>query len=56
MTTVFPVKAGNPPKVLPHTGSSVEPGQLVGGAIILLGLGLLLMAASRRRESGIHRR
>ena len=28
VTKVLPVKAGNPPKVLPHTGASVEPGPL----------------------------
>ena len=55
VTKVLPVKAGNPPKVLPHTGSSVEPGLLAGTAFGLLGTGLLLMGASRRRQPGSHR-
>ena len=56
VTKVLPVKQGNPPKVLPHTGSTVPPGPLAAGAVLLLGLGLSLLAASRRRETGIHRR
>jgi LPXTG-motif cell wall-anchored protein len=41
--------------VLPHTGALVQPGQLAGGALALLGLGLLFMAAGRRRHRGAHR-
>ena len=52
MTKVLPVKASKPPAVLPHTGASVQPGPLAAGAVALLGLGLLLMAASRRRRPG----
>jgi uncharacterized repeat protein (TIGR01451 family) len=56
VTAVFPVKVVNPPKVLPHTGSTVPPGPLAASAVLLLGLGLLLVAAGRRRpERGIHR-
>ena len=55
VTKVFPVKAVKPPKVLPHTGALVQPGPLAAGAVALLGLGLLLMASSRRRHRGAHR-
>jgi LPXTG-motif cell wall-anchored protein len=55
VTKVLPVKVSQPPKALPKTGSSVQPGPLVATAVTLLGLGLLLMAASRRRR-GSHRR
>jgi uncharacterized repeat protein (TIGR01451 family) len=56
VTKVFPVKASKPPAVLPHTGARVSPGLLAGSAVLLLGLGLLLQAASRRRTAGGHRR
>ena len=55
VTKVLPVKASKPPAVLPHTGASVPPGPLAAGAVALLGLGLLLMAASRRRRPGSQR-
>jgi uncharacterized repeat protein (TIGR01451 family) len=55
VTKVFPIKAVKPPKVLPHTGALVQPGPLTAGAVTLLGLGLLLMATSRRRARGAHR-
>jgi uncharacterized repeat protein (TIGR01451 family) len=55
VTEVFPVKNVKPPKVLPHTGAGVEPGSLAVGAVSLLGLGLLLLAAGRRRQGGAHR-
>jgi uncharacterized repeat protein (TIGR01451 family) len=55
VTKVFPVKAVKPPKVLPHTGALLEPGPLAAGAVTLIGLGLLLLAASRRRHPGAHR-
>ncbi len=47
-TEVLPVKEGNPPAVLPRTGALV--GQLAAAAVGMIGLGLLLMAAGRRRE------
>ena len=56
VTKVLPVKASKPPAVLPHTGAGVAPGLLALAATGLLGLGLLLMAASRRRGTGDHRR
>jgi uncharacterized repeat protein (TIGR01451 family) len=55
VTKVFPVKAAKPPKVLPHTGALAEPGQLAAGAVTLIGLGLLVLAGSRRRQRGAHR-
>jgi hypothetical protein len=49
---VLPEKVGKPPVVvLPHTGLALPVGPTVGGAIALLGLGLLLVAAGRRRTS-----
>jgi LPXTG-motif cell wall-anchored protein len=36
--------------VLPHTGAALPVGPTVGGAIAMLGLGLLLVAAARRRS------
>lgn len=57
VTKVLPVKIGKPPaapEVLPRTGSAVPIGPLTSTAIALLGLGLLLVAATRRR--GAHRR
>jgi hypothetical protein len=49
---VLPEKVGKPPVVvLPHTGLALPVGTAVGGAMALLGLGLLLMAAGRRRSS-----
>lgn len=57
VTQVFPVKVGQPPTVeptvLPRTGAAVPPGILAAVAITLLGLGLALLAAGRRR--GRHR-
>jgi uncharacterized repeat protein (TIGR01451 family) len=55
VTEVFPIKNVKPPKVLPHTGAGVEPGPLAATAVGLLGLGLLLLAAGRRRQGGAHR-
>ena len=55
VTKVLPVKQAKPPAVLPHTGALVQPGPLAAGAVLLLGLGLLLMAAGRR-PGGAHRR
>jgi len=55
VTKVFPIKAVKPPKVLPHTGALVQPGALAAGAVTLIGLGLLLLAAGRRRNRGAHR-
>jgi hypothetical protein len=49
---VLPEKVGKPPVVvLPHTGVSLPVTQVVGGAIAILGLGLLLMAATARRRT-----
>jgi LPXTG-motif cell wall-anchored protein len=46
-----------PVVVLPHTGATLPVDQAVGGAIALLGLGLLLLVASgRRRPSWMPRR
>jgi uncharacterized repeat protein (TIGR01451 family) len=56
VTKVFPVKNVKPPKVLPHTGAGIQPGPLAVSAVSLLGLGVLLMAATRRRSTGSHRR
>jgi uncharacterized repeat protein (TIGR01451 family) len=57
VTKVLPVKQSKPPAVLPHTGALVQPGPLAAGAVLLLGLGLLLMAAGRRGPAGgSHRR
>jgi uncharacterized repeat protein (TIGR01451 family)/LPXTG-motif cell wall-anchored protein len=56
VTKVLPVKAAKPPAVLPHTGATVQPGPLAAGAVLLLGLGLLLLAAGRRPQGGSHRR
>jgi hypothetical protein len=55
---VLPEKVGKPPVVvLPHTGASLPVGRTVGGAVALLGLGLLLLvAAGRRRSSWLPRR
>jgi uncharacterized repeat protein (TIGR01451 family)/LPXTG-motif cell wall-anchored protein len=55
VTKVLPVKRSKPPAVLPHTGTTVQPGPLAAGAVLLLGLGLLLLAAGRRRPAGEHR-
>jgi uncharacterized repeat protein (TIGR01451 family) len=58
VSKVLPVKIHKPPVVvLPHTGATLPVGPMVGGAIALLGLGLLLMvAAGRRRTSWLPRR
>jgi hypothetical protein len=54
---VLPEKQGKPPVVvLPHTGANLPVGRTVGGAIVLLGLGLLLVAAGHRRTSWLPRR
>jgi hypothetical protein len=52
------VKVSKPPVVvLPHTGATLPVGPLVGGAMALLGMGLLLLAATgRRRSSWMSRR
>jgi uncharacterized repeat protein (TIGR01451 family) len=51
VSKVLPVKISKPPVVvLPHTGLALPVGTAVGGAMALLGLGLLLMAAGRRRS------
>jgi LPXTG-motif cell wall-anchored protein len=51
------VKVSKPPVVvLPHTGAALPIGPTVAGAIGLLGLGLLLVAAGRRRTSWLPRR
>jgi uncharacterized repeat protein (TIGR01451 family) len=61
VTAVFPIKVGNQPTpaeeetaVLPRTGSTVPIESLVSTAVALLGMGLMLVVATRRR--GIHRR
>ena len=58
VSKVLPVKVHKPPVVvLPHTGAPLPVGPTVGGAVALLGLGLLLLvAASRRRSSWLPRR
>jgi uncharacterized repeat protein (TIGR01451 family) len=57
VSKVLPVKVHKPPVVvLPHTGATLPVGPTVGGAIALLGLGLLLVAAGRRRPSWMPRR
>jgi uncharacterized repeat protein (TIGR01451 family) len=58
VSKVLPVKVHKPPVVvLPHTGATLPVGPTVGGAIAMLGLGLLLMvAAGRRRTSWLPRR
>ena len=51
VSKVLPVKISKPPVVvLQHPGLELPVGTAVGGAIALLGLGLLLMAAGRRRN------
>jgi hypothetical protein len=52
VTEVLGVKIPNAP--LPRTGMLVPPAQLAGLAVLMVGLGLLLLAATRRR--GRHRR
>ena len=56
VTEVLGVKIPNPPaaKPLPNTGALVPPAQVAGVGVLLLGLGLLLLSATRRR--GRHRR
>jgi hypothetical protein len=54
---VLPEKQGKPPVVvLPHTGVALSVGRTAGAAIFLLGLGLLLVAAGRRRITWLPRR
>jgi uncharacterized repeat protein (TIGR01451 family) len=48
VSKVLPVKIG--PKELPHTGAFLPVGPTVGGGILLLGLGVLLVATTRRRR------
>jgi uncharacterized repeat protein (TIGR01451 family) len=48
VSKVLPVKVG--PKELPHTGATLPVGPTVGGGILLLGLGILLVATTRRRR------
>ncbi|HEU4911714.1 MAG TPA: DUF5979 domain-containing protein [Actinomycetes bacterium] len=52
VTAVFPVKEGKPPAPapLPRTGAVADPAVLAMSALGLLGLGLLLVAAARRRH------
>jgi hypothetical protein len=51
VSKVLPVKVHKPPVVvLPHTGATLPVGKTVGGAVALLGLGLLMLAAGRRRS------
>ena len=47
VSKVLPVKI---PRELPHTGAALPLGQLLGGAVLLLGLGLLLLVGTHRRE------
>lgn len=60
VTKVLPVKVKNPPppeeepRVLPRTGSTLPLGLLAGIALALVGLGLALLAGTRRR--GAHRK
>jgi LPXTG-motif cell wall-anchored protein len=51
VSKVLPVKVG--PKQLPHTGADLPVGPTVGGGILLLGLGILLVATTRRRRAGL---
>jgi LPXTG-motif cell wall-anchored protein len=53
VSKVLPVKI---PRELPHTGATLPLGPTVGGAVLLLGLGLLLVVAGRRRDLLVHRR
>ena len=55
MTEVLAVKIPNSPGVLPRTGALVPPAQLAGIALLLVGLGLLLVSATRRRGGRHHR-
>ena len=48
VSKVLPVKIG--PKELPHTGAFLPVGPTVGGGLLLLGLGILLVATTRRRR------
>jgi LPXTG-motif cell wall-anchored protein len=51
VSKVLPVKI---PRELPHTGALLV-GPALGGAVLLLGLGLVLLTASKRRRYGKHR-
>jgi uncharacterized repeat protein (TIGR01451 family) len=51
VSKVLPVKI---PRELPHTGALLV-GPSLGGAVLLLGLGLLLLTTSRSRRHGKHR-
>jgi uncharacterized repeat protein (TIGR01451 family) len=54
VSKVLPVKVHKPPVVvLPHTGATLPVGPTVGGAVALLGLGLLLLVAAGRRRSSL---
>jgi uncharacterized repeat protein (TIGR01451 family) len=46
VSKVLPVKI---PRELPHTGTTLPLGPTVGGAVLLLGLGLLLLIGTHRR-------
>ncbi len=57
VSKVLPVKVSKPPVVvLPHTGTALPVGRMVGGAIALLGLGLLMLVATGRRRDSWPRR
>jgi hypothetical protein len=51
VSKVLPVKIG--PKELPHTGATLPVGPTVGGGLLLLGLGILLTATTRRRRGDL---
>ena len=55
VTEVLGVKIPNTPAVLPRTGAVVPLAQLAGIAVLLVGLGLLLLSATRRRGGRHHR-
>ena len=56
VSKVLPVKVSKPPAaVLPHTGAALPIGPLVGCALALMGIGLLMLTASRRRGWTVHR-
>jgi uncharacterized repeat protein (TIGR01451 family) len=56
VSKVLPVKIPNEqPKPLPHTGAALPVGPTAGAAVLLFGLGLLLVAAGRRRSGATRR-